>query len=218
MISDNIVHFAQYELQLIALSWLAVWYAIKVYRLARLPMTWENGSPKGNAALGILNCYAALLMPWSMESSKKHLWRWVEFAAYHVGALVAILNTFTTPFMHGLMTQTVRLTFAILIAPAVILGLVKLVRRILRPEMRLISTPEDYFALASVEVFLFLAVMALLLNSPLWRIMYFFVTAAFLFYLPFSKISHYIYLAFAGVVTGSRYGWRGVRPQVRSSK
>ena len=218
MINQGIAHFAQYELQIIALSWLAVWYFLKIYKVIRLPMPWEKGTPKGSALSGVLNSYAALFMPWSMESSRKHPWRWAEFAAYHVGAIVAILNTFTTPFTPGLMTQPVRVTFAVLIAPAIVLGVVKLVRRITRPEMRQINTTEDYFALAAVEVFLFLAVMALAIDSSLWRTLYFFVTAVFLFYLPFSKISHYIYLLFAGAITGSRYGWRGVRPQLRSAK
>lgn len=218
MVTESIAHFAQYELQVVALAWLAVWYAIKIYKVARLPMTWERGMPKGNAATGVLSSYAAIFLPWLMESSKKHFWRWVEYAAYHIGALIAILNTFTTPFLPGLMIQPVRIIFGALIIPAIGLGLVKIIRRVVTPEMRAINTFEDYFALVAVEIFLFLAVMALFINSPMWRTLYFFFTAAFLFYLPFSKISHYIYVLFAGVVTGSRYGWRGVRPQLRSTK
>ena len=107
-----------------------------------------------------------------MESAKKHHWRWVEFGAYHVGALIAILNTFTTPFAPGLMTQPVRWVFAVLIAPAFFLGFVKLTRRSSRPEMRLISTPDDYFALASVELFFLTGILALLVDNSLWRTIY----------------------------------------------
>lgn len=192
-----------------------VLYSIKIYQLARLPMPWERGRRKGNPRCGVMRTYTAIFMPWSMESSRRHFWRWVEFGTYHVGALVAILNTFTTPFAPGMMTPTVRLAFAFLIAPAVIMGITKLVRRLSRPEMRLISTPDDYFALVSVEIFFISAITALVTDAPLWRTIYFFVTAGFLFYVPFSKISHYIYFLFAGVITGSRYGWRGVRPEAR---
>jgi nitrate reductase gamma subunit len=215
VLSDGFVHFVEYELQIIALAWLCLLYAIKIFQLSRLPMLRENAPRKGSAVSGALQSYANLFIPWSMESSKKHLWRWVEFGAYHVGAGVAILNTFTSPFAPGIMTQLVRWAFAILIAPALLLGLVKLARRIIRPEMRLISTPDDYFSLASVEVFFFSAIMALLVNTPLWRTVYFLITAAFLFYVPFSKISHYVYFFFAAVFTGGRYGQRGVRPQGR---
>jgi nitrate reductase gamma subunit len=215
VLSDGFVHFVEYELQIIALSWLCLLYVIKIFQLSRLPMLRENAPRKGSAVSGALRSYSSMFVPWSMESSKKHFWRWVEFGAYHVGAGIAILNTFTSPFAPGMMTEPVRWTFAILIAPALFLGLVKLTRRITRPEMRLISTPDDYFALASVEVYFFSAIMALMVNNPLWRTIYFLITAGFLFYVPFSKISHYIYFLFAAIFTGSRYGWRGVRPKVR---
>lgn len=212
-LSSSVVHFVEYELQAIALAWMLVLYAIKVYHLWHLPMSWERAPGRGNSVSGVLRSYAVIFMPWSMESSRKHLWRWLEFGVYHVGAGVAILNTFTTPFASALMTGPVRLAFSILIAPAVALGLVKLGRRLARPEMRIISTPDDYFSLVTLELFFLTAILALLVGSPLWRTLYFFITAGFLFYVPFSKISHYIYFLFAGVITGSRYGFRGVRPQ-----
>lgn len=215
MLSAGFVHFAEYELQIIALAWLAVMYAIKAYQLSHLSMTWEKAPGKGSSLSGVLRSYAGIFMPWSMESTRWHLWRWVEFGAYHVGAAIAILTTFTMPFAPGMMTSVVRLTFAILIAPAVLLSLVKLARRLTRPELRIISTPDDYFALVSVGVYFVAAMPALLLYTPLARVVYFIITAAFLFYVPFSKISHYVYFLFAGIATGSRYGWRGVRPQVR---
>jgi hypothetical protein len=207
------VHFAEYELQIIALVWLFVLYAVKVFQLARLPMAYEKSPRKGSPVLGALHAYSNIFLPWSMESSKKHLWRWVEFGAYHIGAGIAILNTFTTPFAPGMMTQPVRWVFAILIAPALILGIVKLARRITSPEMRVINNPDDYFSVASVEVFFFAGIMALLLNTAEWRTAYFLITAAFLFYVPFSKISHYVYFFIAAAITGKRYGWRGVRPE-----
>ena len=197
------------------MAWMAIFYSIKVFQLARLPMQWEKGPRKGNAVSGIVHSYSAIFMPWSMESSKQHFWRWVEFGAYHVGALIAIINTFTTPFAPGIMTSPLRLIFAILIVPAVLIGISKFIRRVSRLEMRLISTPDDYFALVSVEFFFISNIAALLVNTPLWRTVYFFITAGFLFYVPFSKISHYIYFFFTGVITGSRYGWRGVRPAKR---
>ena len=218
MLSAGFVHFAEYELQIIALAWLAVMYTIKAYQLSHLAMPWEKAPGKGSSFAGIVRTYAGIFMPWSMESSRKHLWRWVEFGAYHVGAFIAILTTFTMPFVPAMMTGPVRLAFAILIAPAVVLSLVKLARRIRSHELRVISTPDDYFALVSVGAYFISTVVALLMDTPLARTVYFIITAAFLFYVPFSKISHYVYFLFAGMITGSRYGWRGVRPQVRRAQ
>lgn len=218
MLSAAFVHFTEFELQIIALAWLAVMYVIKSYQLSHLAMPWEKAPGKGNSISGVLRIYAGIFMPWSMESSRKHLWRWVEFGAYHVGAFIAILTTFTMPFAPAMMAGPVRLAFAILIAPAVVLSLVKLARRIRSPELRVISTPDDYFALVSVGAYFVSAIAALLLDTSLARTVYFIITAAFLFYVPFSKISHYIYFLFSGLITGSRYGWRGVRPQVRRAQ
>src|SRR5271157_6313166 len=113
--NTGFVHFTEYELQIIALAWLFVLYVIKVFQLSRLPMLQEKEPRKGSPIRGALRSYTNIFIPWSMESSKKHLWRWVEFGAYHVGALIAILNTFTTPFAPGMVTQPVRWVFAILI-------------------------------------------------------------------------------------------------------
>jgi len=218
MLSESLVHFAEYELQVIALAFMAAMYALKSFQLSRLPMPGEKGLPKGNASAGALRTYAAMFMPWSMESTRRHFWRWLEFGVYHIGAFIAILNTFTTPFAPAMMTPAVRVIFAILIMPAAVAGITKLARRVSRPEMRLISTPDDYFSLVSVELYLISAIAALLANTPLWRTVYFFITAAFLFYVPFSKISHYIYFLFAGMITGNRYGLRGVRPELRKAQ
>jgi nitrate reductase gamma subunit len=210
---QSLANFCEYELQAIALITMAVIYTIKAIQLSRLPMPWEKGGKAGSPAMGALKSYGSIFMPWSMESSRKHKWRWLAFGLYHIGALVAIVNTFTLPFAPQLMTANVKLVFAILIAPSVIVGLIKLFNRFTKPELRYISTLDDYFSLISLEFFLFFAVMALLFDTPFWRVSYFLITAFFLFYVPFSKISHYIYFFFAHVLTGKRYGYRGIIPQ-----
>ena len=211
--SESTIHFIEYELQAVALIWMAVIYSINAYQLSRLPMPWEKGDQAGNPKSGVIRSYGSIFMPWSMESSRKHGWRWLFFGLYHIGALVAIVNTFTLPFTPQLMTGTVKLIFAILIAPSVVVGLIKLIQRMTKPELRHISTFDDYFSLISLEFFLFFGVMTLLTGTPFWSISYFLITAFFLFYVPFSKISHYIYFFFAHVITGWRYGYRGIIPQ-----
>ena len=216
MISEAFMNFVEYELQAIALSWMVIFYMIKAIKLSRLPMPWEQEEKKGNPSKGVMWSYASIFMPWAVESSRNHLWRWLGFALYHVACLVAIVNTFTFTFAPGIMTPNVRLVFSILIAPAILIGFMKFYRRLAKPEIRYISTPDDYFSLLSLQLFFFTGIMALMLNSPFWRSSYYIVTAAFLFYVPFSKISHYIYFFFARFLTGKRYGWRGIIPQLKT--
>ncbi len=213
MVDDQTLHFIEFDLQYIALLWMAVMYTIKIWQLSRLQMPWEQATPKGSSTKGVLQSYGAIFMPWSMESARTNWWRWLEFGLYHIGALVAIVNTFTFPFAPGIMIWPVRVVFAALIAPSVLMGFLKLWHRISRKELRHISTPDDYFSLITMQFFLFLAVMALLTDGAAWRMWYFLITAFFLFYVPFSKISHYIYFFFARFLMGSRYGTKGVIPQ-----
>jgi nitrate reductase gamma subunit len=205
-----VLHFVEYELQAIALTFMVVVYAYKIYKLSRLPMPWEKAPANGSAARGAASSYASILSPWSRESSRTHKERWLEFGLFHIGALTAIVNTFTSPFAPQLMTDTVKVVFAVLIIPAMVVAFIRLGRRVLRRELRIVSTPDDYFSLASLQVFFFCAVMALLVGTPGWVFAYYLVTALFLFYVPFSKISHYIYFFFSHYLTGRRYGWRGV--------
>jgi nitrate reductase gamma subunit len=207
---DSVLRFVKFDLQIIALSWLMLAYLVKIYQILRLPRPREVAPQKGSQELGVVYSYASLFLPWAMESTRRHLWRWFEFALYHLGAGAAILATFTIPFAPSVMTRDISLTMAVLVAGAFIMGALKLWRRITSEDLRLVSTPDDYFSLAGVEVFFLFTVMALVTGAPGWMKAYFIATAAFLFYVPFSKISHYVQWFFARASFGLRFGRRGI--------
>jgi len=96
-------------------------------------------------------------------------------------------------------------------------GFIKLGRRFTNPHLRFISTPDDYFSLAAVQVYFIVAAGCLITYTPDWRFVYFLITALFLIYVPFSKISHYLYWFFARTIIGIRYGRRGVIPRKEAS-
>jgi hypothetical protein len=210
IMEDPVLHFVKFNLQIFALSWLVLAYLYKVYQILRLPWPREVAPHRGSREMGMVRSYSWLFLPWSMESTRQHLWRWFEFAVYHLGAGAAILANFTIPFAPSLMTRDVNLTMAVIVAGAFLMGLLKLQRRIISPDLRLVSTPDDYFSLASVEVFFLFTVMALVTGSSGWMKAYFITTAAFLFYVPFSKISHYVQWFFARAFFGLRFGGRGI--------
>ena len=207
---DSFLRFVKFDLQIVALSWLVLAYLFKIYQILRLPRPREVAPRKGSQELGVIYSYASLFLPWSMESTRRHLWRWLEFAIYHLGAGAAILATFTIPFAPSIMTRGIRLAMAVLVAGAFVMGVLKLWRRIMSPDLREVSTPDDYFSLAGVEVFFLFTVMALATGSSGWMKAYFITTAAFLFYVPFSKISHYVQWFFARAFFGLRFGRRGI--------
>jgi nitrate reductase gamma subunit len=107
------------------------------------------------------------------------------------------------------------LGFQVILAAACVVGCYRLYRRFTHPVMRLISTPDDIFSLLLLTVFFFSAIWAAPNRpdqgeGPL--LIYFFMTAFFLIYVPFSKISHYLYYPFTRFYFGRTMGHRGVYP------
>ena len=88
--------------------------------------------------------------------------------------------------------------------------------------MRAISSPDDYFSLALLTVWLFSAVCAapygavaasdLTARGEWLRLAFFLMTAFFLVYVPFSKISHYLYYPFTRYYFGKTMARRGSAP------
>jgi hypothetical protein len=88
--------------------------------------------------------------------------------------------------------------------------------------MRLISTPDDYFSLAMLTVWfgLGVATQAHLVGAAGFEstgvlVAYLYLTSFFLLYVPFSKISHYLYYPFTRVWIGRALGHRGSFPVAR---
>lgn len=215
MIGESLLHFVEYELQIIALSIFAALYTMKIVQLVKLPLPKEVAPASGKPGKGIAFSFSALINPFSMESTTRHLWRWIEFMFYHLGALSAILATFTLPFAPKMMTYPVRIVFAIFIGLAAIVGIPKFIRRLVNPHLRHVSVPDDYFSLIAVEIYFIVAAGCLIYFTDNWRFIFFLITALFLIYVPFSKISHYVFWFFARTYLGIRFGRRGILPKKR---
>jgi len=105
--------------------------------------------------------------------------------------------------------------FQIIIGTAFLVGILRIIRRVKSVYLRAISAPDDYFSLALLTSWFFLAFLSVP-NSTAggeWHLIAFFLlTAFFLIYVPFSKISHYLYYPFARYYFGKTMGHRGVYP------
>jgi hypothetical protein len=209
---DTLLSFVQNELQIVVLIIFGTLYAVKAYQISRRPAPPQGGVPRAGILGGVAKSYGMTFVPWMMESSRTHLGRWLEYAVYHLGAGSAIAATFLFPFAPSWMVPWVRYTFLVFIALASVVGVIKIVRRFTRPELRVISTLDDYFSLISLEIWLLTAIPAMTLNRT-GMIVFFIITAGFLLYVPFSKISHYVYWFFARFLFGVKFGRRGVVPR-----
>ncbi len=157
-----------------------------------------------------------------MESARRNPGFYVQFILFHAGVAAAILLTFLIPYAPGWMGRPwIAWPFRAVLAAAFLTGLMRFVRRLTDPAIRLISTADDYFSLGLVIVFFgsgFLALLPGFLRSDAFLLAFFGVTVVFLVYEPFSKIIHYLYYPFTHFFLGRSLGRRGVypvRPDVR---
>ena len=220
------LHFAEHTLQEVALVIMALVYATRIYWFTRFKAGRERQAATGPVGTtprkGILYSWANIAMPWAMESTRNKLFLYLQFALFHIGVTVAIVLSFIIPYFNGaLKIQAVVILLQAFIGAAFIVAVMRIIRRITKPVMRSISTPDDYFCLILLTVWFFFAFFAApnqLDKGETILMTYFWLTAFFLIYVPFSKISHYLYYPFTRYYFGKSMGYRGVYPIVKSKK
>ncbi len=214
---DEFVKVLENEVQIAALSLFALMYAVRLLWLRSLRQPMEKMEPKGSARRGILLSFGSVFMPWSMESTRRHLAVYAEFALFHIAVAIAIGATFIHPYAKGALTDPVVYTFVGFLAVGTLAGALRVVRRLSRPEMRAISTPDDYFTASIITIYFPVAIWGLVSDSNWGLIAYFGLTTFLLVYVPWSKISHYLYMPFTRFYHGFLFGRRGVTvPPLRS--
>lgn len=214
------LRFAENELQIGALLFMAIVYLLKIRWIFKFPASRDRQAMTGdghtNAAKGAGYSLLQVMMPWAMASNRQHPLFYVQFAIFHLGVAASIAMSFLIPYAPLLIAgQAAILTLRVIIAAAFLVGLGRLIRRLTNPYSHSISTPDDYFSLGLLVVWLGLSFWAApnnLLKGEGALLAYFFLTAFFLIYVPFSKISHYLYYPFARWYLGKTLGYRGVYP------
>jgi hypothetical protein len=217
------LRFVSDDLQLMALSFMAIVYIFRIRWLLRFKASRERQAPSESKVTtsfkGIVYSLANIAMPWSMESTRHNFFFYLQFVVFHLAVAANITMSFVIPYSPGLMKPmiVVRL-LQILFAAACAIGCYRMYRRINNPAIRQISTPDDFFSLGLLTVWSFASIFAApnrpdLGEGPLMA--YFIMTAFFLVYVPFSKISHYLYYPFTRFYFGRTMGYRGVYPVKR---
>ncbi|MEW5701789.1 MAG: hypothetical protein AB1792_06130 [Candidatus Zixiibacteriota bacterium] len=217
---SDALHFAEHRLQEGALLFMALVYTTRLIWLLRHKAGRERqpktGLPGTTPAKGVLYSWANIAMPWAMESTRTKPLLYAQFVIFHLGVVAAILLSFVIPYNPSLLDWPgVTPAFQIAIGAACLVGLLRIIRRVGDKYIRAISSPDDYFSLVLLTVWFFFAALAVA-NDPTSGegilLTYFYMTAFFLVYVPFSKISHYLYYPFARYYLGKTLGYRGVYP------
>lgn len=214
------LRFVSDDLQWMALSFMAIVYILRIRWLLRFKAGRERqastGSPDTTPAKGILYSWANIVSPWTMESTRKNLFFYAQFLVFHLAVAANIAMSFIIPYAPSLIKPAFIVgALQRLFLVGCIIGCYRLCRRLSNPFMRQISTPDDIFSLLLLTVWFFVSFWAVPNRPDLGEgalITYFIMTAFFLVYVPFSKISHYLYYPFTRYYFGKSMGYRGVYP------
>ena len=220
---SEFLHFSEHTLQEVALGIMALVYIIRIIWFLRFKAGKERqaptGRPEATVSKGVLYSWANIAMPWAMESTRTKPFLYAQFVWFHLGVVVAIGLSFVIPYWPWMLEiGGVIPAFQVLIGGAFLVGIIRIVRRIRDPYMRAISSSDDYFSLWLLTVWFLFAFLAAPNSTAMgeWHLLtYFILTAFFLVYVPFSKISHYLYYPFTRYYIGKTMGYRGVFPMVR---
>ncbi len=216
---ENNVSHALYILeepvQYICLAFMAFMYGIKIKQLLKKPFPPEKAEHKGDRVAGAIHSLTNVLRPWDMESTSKNLYFYAEFVIFHIAVVLTIGATFIIPLFPKLMGPGVTTVFMIFMGLAFLIGLRRIYRRFTVPEIRIISSPDDFFAIILMTVFFgvgFVTMNLWMQGRPEtgWMWIFFLMTTFFLIYVPFSKIGHYVLYPFGRVNFGMIFGGRGV--------
>jgi nitrate reductase gamma subunit len=217
---SGLLYFSEHTLQEVALVFMATVYFLRIRWILKWTAAKERQPATGmgdtNPKKGIMYSLAKIAMPWAMESTRTRPLMYIQFVLFHVGVVAAIILSFIIPYGPGLLRHPVLTSvFQFFIGAAFVIGVMRIIRRVSNKYVRAISSPDDYFALILLTVWFAFAFLAVPNNTVHgeWHLFTFFVlTALFLVYVPFSKISHYLYYPFTRYYLGKHFGRRGVFP------
>jgi len=202
------------QLHYAGLLFMILAYTFKIYQLFKKPAAIEGTPARGDHKKAIQYAFLTLAMPWEIESQKRHWYRYLEFALFHLAMAVGIGFAFIVPIIPEIMKNPIISIFAqIFFIFGFVIGISRLLRRIFIAEMRTISTPDDIFCLVLLFLWMLSGIFAAPLKSEFWLFSYYCMATFFLFYVPFSKISHYVYFPFIRFYVGKHFGHRGTFPK-----
>jgi nitrate reductase gamma subunit len=214
----------------VALAVMGLVYGLRLRWLFSFKAGKDRSAPgqpgKTDAKRGGYYSLGNVAMPWGMESTRSggKFFFWLTFVIFHLGVAAGIGLAFVSTIAPGVLRiPVVAWGVGGIIGAAFLVALYRIVRRVSRPVMRLISSPDDYFSLIMLTCWFALGVLtqAYIAGAPRFQnenilIAYLLLTSFFLLYVPFSKISHYLYYPFSRWWIGKALGHRGSFPYSRA--
>ena len=169
----------------------------------------DPAAPKGGPVSGALYSLTGAMMPWKKDSARLYPASYLFGVLYHLGSFFGFI--WVAVLFFGIeLPEIVISVSALLLAITAVSGFGLLIKRIVKPDLRYFSSPDDYFSNMLVTGWQVLIIMTLLYESMLPALLV--LTGLLLLYIPVGKLKHAIYFIPARVYLGLFYGRRGVWP------
>ena len=189
---------------------LVILYTLRLVILMRIKMSKDRSpDPKGDLRRGVWEAFVTLAAPWKMDSTRRHWTYYLQFMLFHIGIAFNISLAYLITYARSIFIPSVRAVFILFISLGLLMGIIRFISRAVRPDMRAISSFDDYFALGLLFLFNAGGVMTLL-GIEWGSYLYFTVVLIFLVYAAFSKIHLYLYYPFARFFYGSDSARKGI--------
>src|SRR5512142_3236234 len=105
------LRFVSDDLQLMALGFMAIVYALRIRWLLSFRPARERQAPTGlgdtTPRKGILYSWANIASPWAMESTRQNPFFYAQFVIFHLAVAANILMSFVIPYAPGLMKTAI---------------------------------------------------------------------------------------------------------------
>jgi nitrate reductase gamma subunit len=197
----------------IAFTMLAFGWRLRVFNALARPV--DRSRPKGDPGAGVRYAFTLGMVPWAKESTRRHWVTYLRGIVFHLAILLGLALFLGGPWLTRLPAAW-RAGIATATGLGSLFGLAGFAARFVEPNLKALSTPDDYFAVLLVSLFLGAATAALL-DLTLRPALYL-VGVVMLVYAPLGKIRHCLYYAYARLFFGKFVGRRAVLPHEQQMK
>lgn len=180
---------------------------MRMQEIMQRPFKKDLSRPRGSSGKGILYAFTLGMAPWEKESTRLHWIAYLRGILFHVGVFSSYAVVFLAPYLDRFAEPVIWALMALTGAGAVF-GFAGIYIRLAGENERVLSLPDDYFAVFLTSLFALLAFGVLFSDVilPAFYVVTGFLTA----YVPFGKIRHCAYFFYSKFIFGKGFGHRGV--------
>jgi hypothetical protein len=199
----------------LALIFSLIAFGLRLRQFGRMTRPADRSPLKGSVPGGVLYAYTLGMMPWAKEGTRIHFIAYMRGVIFHICLFLGLGIFLLSPWLDSALSRSICTALGVILAIGAIFALAGFIMRFADHHLKALSTPDDYFAVLIVS--LFLAAEALWLFAPATHAVFYSVSAIMLVYAPYGKIRHCIYFAFSRLFFGKFFGRRAVLPHAQQA-